>query len=70
MVGLCFIIFIIGIAFNTINIIFNIFSFYIINIFIFIVINNIVLSYDYMYTKRLRAIFVDRALYKYFYYYY
>ena len=38
--------------------------------FIFIINNNIVLSYDCMYVKRLRTVLIDLALYKYFYYYY
>ena len=47
---------------------FNIYIF-IINIFIFNIINNILISYDCIYVKCLRAILIDRALYKYFYYY-
>ena len=41
------------------------FHFFIINLFIFIIINNIVISYDCINVKRPRAIFIDRALYKY-----
>ena len=62
--GLYFIIFIIDIVFNRINIYFNmlIILFYIINIFIFYIINNILISYDCMYVKCLRALLIDRAL--------
>ena len=60
---------IIGIVFNIINIYFNIFIFYIINIFIFNIINDILINYDCMYVKCMRAILIDRALHKYFYYY-
>ena len=57
MVGLYFRIFIIGIVFS------------IINIFIFNIIN-ILLSYDCMCVQCLRAIFIERVLYKYIYYYF
>ena len=62
--GLYFRIFIIGIAFNIINIYFNIFIFSIINIFIFNIINDILISYDCTYVKHLRTILIDQALYK------
>ena len=38
------------------------FILYIINILICYIVNNILISYDCMYVKRLRAILIDRAL--------
>ena len=35
---------------------------------LWLIIINILIRYDCMYVKRLRAIFIDRALYKYFYF--
>ena len=47
----------------------NMINFYF-NIFILYTINNILISYDCMYVKHLRAILIDWMQFKYFYYYY